>query len=372
MTTSANGHLVSSGTIARPVNPRDVLLLQAVRTFPAVSVLMSTTPAPTMTASDRARLHHLVDQAVDRLRRTVHGRGLASTAAAGLEELWGRVAAGPVEASIALFVSPGTTRALTLGVPVNDRAVVESSFVTRDLVYALQRTPRHLVLVLSSREARLFDAVNGALRSAHSTAFPHRAQRARRGIPGRPRLSAADAAEFLRQVDRRLGTYRALHPSPIVVVGPAPVLHTFTTSARNLHRLAGTVPGNHIGAPLDRLAEITKPILHAYLRSREEEALALLGNRSAQRRVASGMQRAWLASRTERPEMLAVEHGLFYPAILSADGHTLSPTTELDDPQAISDAVDELIEHVLIRGGWVAIVADGELAEHDGVALTLR
>lgn len=50
----------------------------------------------------------------------------------------------------------------------------------------------------------------------------------------------------------------------------------------------------------------------------------------------------------------------------------LTPTTELDDPRAISDAVDELIEHVLIRGGWVAIIREGELADHDRVVLTLR
>jgi hypothetical protein len=355
----------------RPVNPRDVLQLQAIRTFPAISVLLSTTPAPAMTRADRGRLQALVERAVTRLGQAARGTHPAPVVEA-LEQLAAAVVAEPADQALGLFVSPGTQRALRLGVPVADRAVVESSFVTRDLVYALQRTPRHLVLVLSTREARLFDAVNGVLRPAATTAFPHRAERSRRPSASRPHLPTVDLTDFLRQVDRRLGTYRALHPSPIVVVGPADVVARLTGIARNLHRWAGTLTGNHVDASLERLAELTKPVLHDYLSSREAEALALLSSRSSRGRVASGMQQAWLASRTERPEMLAVEHGLFYPAILSPDGHTLTPTNQLDDPQAISDAVDELIEHVLIRGGWVAIVADGQLAEHDGVALALR
>ena len=34
--------------------------------------------------------------------------------------------------------------------------------------------------------------------------------------------------------------------------------------------------------------------------------------------------------------------------------------------------MDELIEQVVLRGGWVALVTDGALADHDRAALTLR
>jgi hypothetical protein len=70
--------------------------------------------------------------------------------------------------------------------------------------------------------------------------------------------------------------------------------------------------------------------------------------------------------------MLAVEEGLFYPARLSDDGDLLLPATDVEHPDVIDDAVDELIELVLERGGWVALVEDGALVEHGGVALTLR
>lgn len=363
----------TSGPTTQPVDAENVLLLQAVRVFPSVSVLMTTTPGPAMTITDQTRLQDLVDQVPGQLRSLSVGDFKSILAA--LRRLSDQVAGAPVDQAVGLFVGPGTQRALRLGVPVLDRAVVEPTFVTRDLVRALQRTPRHLVLVFTGREARLFESVNGVLRPAPGTAFPcaaPQARRSRRIAADRPQIEQTDNAAFLRVVDRRLGTYRALHPSPLVLVGPAVLLAGFVKTGQHLHRLAGTVTGHHLDASLETLSALTRPVVQRYLASREREALELVARRTARGRVAAGMQHAWLASRTQGVEMLAVEEDLFYPARISADGHTLTADGALGDPEVISDAVDELIEHVLVRGGWVALVGPRELADHGGVVLTLH
>jgi phage gp37-like protein len=358
------------GLSGTPVSAQDVVLLQAIRDFPSVSVLMSTTPSAIMTVTEQTRLRDLVDQAVLRLRR-LEGVEVGDLVGA-LGRLCAAVGTERTDRAIALFAGRQTAYALRLGVPVADRVVLDATFATRDLVLALQRTPRHLVLVLSSREARLFESVNGTLHPAGTTAFPLRADRVRRSRAGRPRLAEADTADFLRTVDRHLGTHRALHPSPFVVVGPSPVVHAFLAVARNTSRLAGTLAGHHLDAQLTELASLTRPVIQRYLASREQEALELVATRAGQGRVVSGMPAAWLATRTERPQMLAVEETLFYPALVSPDGATIGLSAEVDDPEVIDDAVDELIEHVLIRGAWVAIVGHGALARHGGVALVLR
>ncbi len=69
--------------------------------------------------------------------------------------------------------------------------------------------------------------------------------------------------------------------------------------------------------------------------------------------------------------MLAVEEGFTYPARLSPDGDFLTPADDVSHPDVVDDVVDELIETVLLRGGWVAFVPDGALAEHGRVALAL-
>ena len=119
--------------------------------------------------------------------------------------------------------------------------------------------------------------------------------------------------------------------------------------------------------PLHRdLLDLTLPAID------DVDLETLIDQRASAGRVASGMPAAWLAARTARPEVLAVDESLYYPARLSDDGDTLIPAHDADHPDVIDDAVDELIERVLLRGGWVAFVADGALADHDRVALTLR
>ena len=88
--------------------------------------------------------------------------------------------------------------------------------------------------------------------------------------------------------------------------------------------------------------------------------------------MVTGVPAAWLAARHERPEMLAVEESLFYPATISDDGDFLSPADAVGADGVIDDAVDELIELALQRGAWVALTEDGALAGYDRVALTVR
>ena len=354
-----------------PPTAEQVVLLQAVRDYPAVSVLLSTAPARSMSRDDVLRLERLVADAVDRLGREGAGER-AERALAALHSLADKAATSATDRGLGLFASAEQAVLVTLPVDVRDRVVVDPTFATRDLVRALHRTPRHLVLVLNSGEARLFGGAADTLQPAVRSAFPLRNDRQRRAGSARAGARDADTAAFFREVDAALGTYLRLHPAPLVLVGPDRVLAGFRSVSRNLGRLAGTLEGNLSSAPLPDLVARCNPVLERYLLSRQDEALALLDRRAAASRVVGGMTSAWLAAKRERPEMLAVEEGLFYPARISQDGDLLEPATDVEHPDVIDDAVDELIELVLDRGGWVALVADGLLSDRGRVALTLR
>jgi hypothetical protein len=354
-----------------PPTPEQVVLLQAVADYPAVSVLVSTTPAPVMTPADAARLRGRVAEAVERVRRERLGER-ADHAVRALQALAGRASQAPTSCALALFASAEVAMAVPLPLTVRDRVVVDPTFATRDLVRALHRTPRHVVLVLNSGEARLFTGAADVLRPVTRGSFPMQNERPRRPAAARTTAKDADAAAFYREVDAALGTHLRLHPAPLVLVGPDRVLAQFRAVSRNLSRLAGVLDGNVASLPLPELVDRCRPVLERYLLSRQAEALALLEQRVGASRAVAGMPSAWLAARRERPEMLAVEEGLFFPARVSEDGDLLEPATDVEHPDVIDDAVDELIELVLDRGGWVALVEDGALGEHGGVALTLR
>src|SRR5512142_2452013 len=153
----------------------DVVALQAVTEYPAVSVLMTTTPAERMTADYRDRLHGLVRDAVSRLRAQPPV-DQARPFADALRCLALEAAQDATRQAVGLFVSRETNVLWRLSVPVHDRTVIGSTFATRDLVRSLHRTPRHVVLVLTEHNAKLYDGIGDLLTPAITPAFPvHRA-----------------------------------------------------------------------------------------------------------------------------------------------------------------------------------------------------
>ena len=359
---SAPGVILTATTLTTSL----VLALQTVRGYPCVSLLLRTRPGERMDDADLVRLHHLADQALDRLDasgQTGRGSQLSRT----LHDLIEAASTARTSISLGLFASRAMGRSVLLGVDVEDRAVVDHTFATRDLVRALHRTPRHVVLVLERHRVRLLDGAAGELRPAPTGGFPLHST-----IDLTGRQPEEDRRAFLETVDRRLGTYRALHPCPLVVLGAPTVVRDYLRLARHAGRLAGTLDLDDVPTSVAGLRARIRPLLASYLGAREREAMELLERREGEFRVASGVQAAWSAARRERPEMLVVEPGLMVPARLSRDGDTLTVADQVGEPDVIDDIVDELIELVLARGGWVAFAHDGALTAHDGVALTIR
>ncbi|MFZ0159871.1 MAG: hypothetical protein WAL50_12645 [Kineosporiaceae bacterium] len=342
----------------RRLSPALVALLQSAPGDPSVTLLLTTTRAERMLPADAARLERLRLAAVARLGADRRAGSRVDV----LDRLVQHAVGAPTDRAIAIFANQAVAAIVPLPLEVEDRCVVDPTLATRDLVRALHRTPRHVVLTLSAHRAALFDGAGGRLTPAAGAHFP---------MDLRER-AGGDPTSALRQVDRALGTYLYLHPAPLIVAGPKRLVASFRQLSRYTARLAGTLFGSFEHVGLAELAERTRPALERYLLSREQEALAHVERRASARRVASGIASAWLAARTERAEMLAVEEGYWYPARLSADGDLVQPADDVEAPDVIDDLVDELIETVMDSGGWIALVRDGSLAAHERVALTLR
>src|SRR5512139_2603084 len=128
-----------------------VTALQSVREYPAISLLLTTTPGATLAHADALRLEGLAGQAVERVRAELRPEA-AAPAVRRLRDLVDEARRGPTTAALAVYASASTGALVRLPLPVRDRAVVDPTFATRDLVRALHRTPRHLVLALRSEE----------------------------------------------------------------------------------------------------------------------------------------------------------------------------------------------------------------------------
>lgn len=357
--TSAPDHRVSTNT---------VIMLQSMTSYPSVSLLMPTTPG-VLDAAQRSRLSALRDSVAQRLASEEASESKRSFSTKRvlleLDVLIDRADDVQLEKGLALYVNEHHSQLIVLPVDVSERAVVDPTFATRDLVRALHRTPRHVVVSLSAREARLFEGQLGSLRPAETSKFPMTTH-------GDDDRNENQRATFLRRVDQALGAYLRLRPSPVVVMGAEPTLSQFCQTSLNLDRLAGKVVGNHIKTPLSAITDLVAPHLETYLASRQHEALALLEQRRGQDRAVLGLDTVWLAARWERPEMLAVDVDFFYPARISHDGDNLEAADDVEHPDVIDDVVDELVEQVLARGAWVALIEPGRLPDGERIALTTR
>lgn len=347
-----------------PVTTDMVTVLQSMRSDPSISIVANTDPGPRLNGQDTATLRSLVNQARRRLavEGCTHAEALLDALSAMITEALGQ----PADRAIVLFVNRAYSCWATLPVSVIDRCVIDPTFATRDLVRALHHTLRHTVLLLSTEQARLLHGHGATL--TPSGAFP-----IHRRVTGKNRDRTVERPnDFVRRVDRALGAALKLNPTPLVLAAAEPTASTFRNLSRNTARLAGTVKGNHLTTPTEVLVDLIRPVLRDYLTSRGEDALRHVERRARTGRVLRDIDSAWLAARWERPEMLVVEEHYYYPARLDDSGDTLTPADDVDHPDVIDDAVDELIELVLSRGGWIALVAPGELPDNTHLALTLR
>lgn len=360
--------------IREDLEPGDVTFLMQTRTWPAVSITMNTTPAERMTAYDAGRLDLLLEHAEAELAAF----DASSVAVLGpLRALVRDAQDGPTRQGVALFASRAVQAGYLLPSAPEARAVVEPTFATRDLVHALHRTPPHLLLVVDALVASLFRGYAGSLVPITDHGFPVQ-HRLRAGEE--PGTDVDHADRYLRRVDAALAQARAHAPSPILVTGAGEPVRRLLRRSRHLHRLAGVLPESAAGS-VESLVEAARVSLQEYLRSREEEALILLdqARRSSSLLVRSGVDDVWRAVHEMAPDILLVEEGLRHPA--SVIGSQLvppapGPSTRRHAPDgtrddARYDIVDDLIELVIQRGGWVAFVGDGALGEHGGVALVL-
>ncbi len=356
------------------VRPRDVADLTVTAAYPCISVLMPTEPAPRMTSPDVERLHGLVEEVDQQLRE--QGIPAQTRLMRKLASRVQQVAGQPTDRAVAIYVSLAVSRTFWLSVPVTARAVVEHTFATRPLATALHRTPPHVLLLLHPTCAHLYQGADGGLRLVGSRDLFQGpgAVRVPQQSQGGAEETAADLADgFLRAVDHVVGCYRAEHPSPLVLGGSLHMVDRFCAHSRNLHRLAGRIPPTRGETAFD-VARASSEVVEQYLRSRREEALSELRHAVASRSVdvASGMAACWHAVHQRVPSMLLVEHDFVSPGRPEDYAVPAPGARPRSVAPAVHDLVDDLIELVIVRGGQLVLVDNGDLAAHGQVALLNR
>jgi release factor family 3 len=360
------------------IHRSDLRQLQAVNEYPSVSILLPTHRTSPDNKQDPIRVKNLVTQTKNRLLGEFSAREM-DPLFTKLDALVEGVDYEHLLDGLALYVNKDTARAFTLPFTVIERVVVDPTFATRDLVFTLNRTPRYYVLALSEKDSRLFEGFGASVEELRGGGFPmrHGGPGGASNLPGGPGVNPSavrDQAhrDFFRTVDEKFGAFQAEEKLPLVAAGVDRYLAFYREVSRSPDDIAGTVEGNYDHATEHEIAQLVWPVMQGYLARRRTDALMRLADAVGAQRSSSTIGEVWRMAKEGRGDTLLVEQNFHYPATVDETGMILSPAEDAAAPGVIDDAVDEVIEEVMAKGGSVVFVDDGALEQHQRIAFILR
>lgn len=350
--------------------------LQAHRAYPSVSVLAPTHRTAPANRQDPIRVKNLVRKAIQRLHKEFRKRDVAAIVK-NLQKLVENVDWQHTLDGLALFASAENLVALSLPFRVKPRAMIDATFATRDLVYALNRSAPYRVLALG-HTSRLFDAWTNVLEERLAGPFPlvHKG----RGGALKPasRFGVNPSAlrdeahrQYFRTVAEAVAAVQKDNRLPLVVAGVERNLAFYREVTRQPDDIACLLSGNHAETSPSHLGKLAWSMYDGRATERRTAALVHLDDAVSANRYASGIAQVWREAAAGKCRVLLVEKDFKYPADVAADGLRLSKYTG-EGAQALDDAVDEVIERVLAGSGEVEFYSAGDLAVHQGIAAILR
>jgi len=360
------------------MNRRDIHLLQKIKGSPAVTITLPTHRATPDDRLDPIRVKNLVKQATDRLLGE-YGKAEVEPLLLQLEKLAESIDYRYTQDGLAIFVNRDFARAVHLPFSLKESVEVDKSFRTRELIFAMNRTPRYWTLVLGEKPTRLFEAMRDYLVEIRTGGFPltHTGPGVEKPVTGgfgsrRSAIRDERHRQFFRHVDGALKPFMAEDPLPLAVVGVDHFLTFFDEITVHKDSILATLTGSHEETTPSELSQQVWPLVKAGLANQRLQLLAGLNQAIGEGKFAASARNVWRLAKEGRGSLLLVEEDFHYPVRLDEAGEPLEAADTPAEPGVMVDAVDEIIETVLSKKGQVVFVDNDRLEAHEHIALILR
>jgi len=356
------------------ITRQDLQELQSFTYVPALSILLPTHRTSPDNKQDPIQVKNLVDEAKSRLSEQFAAREIEPLFKK-LDALVETIKYSHTLDGLALYVSHEFAKLYYLPFTVPARVIIDKTFATRDLLYGLHRNQCYWVVLLSQNSTRLISGIGETLEEVEDKNFPMPMTG-----PGATEATPPDSdssymddrlRRFYQKVDQALNEYNQADNLPLVVGGDIRQISFFQEVSQYSSAIAGTMTGNFDKSTLAEINPEVWQIVQSVREAKQAEAMQALDAAMGVQMVISTIEEAWKLSQEGRAKMLLVEKNYHVPAVLTENGG-LQLTEAVGGTEVMDDAVDEVIEVVLAKGGEVAIVDDGKLAVHQRFALILR
>jgi hypothetical protein len=360
------------------MNRQDLRELQDVHAYPCLTITLPTHRTFPDNKQDPIRVKNLVTEATNRLLGEFSKRELAPLLDR-LETLVSEIDYRYTLDGLVLAVNRDMAREYVLPFALEERVVVDDTFFTRDLVHAMIRTRRYWVLSLSEQPTRLFAATGEHLEEITTGGFPmqHGGPGGAEPLPGGLGINPSSYRDdhlraFFRAVDRTFHPFGSEDALPLALAGVDRHQAFFKQVSSHAGDVIAGLTGNYDHATPHDLGRLIWPQVRDAFEIRRRDVLAQLTVAAGQHRIASTLPEVWYQARLGRGDLVLVEEGYHQPAQVNERGQLELEVEDPTAPDVLDDAVDEVIETVLSKGGRVAFVRNEELALHHRIAMILR
>ncbi|MDO5638894.1 MAG: hypothetical protein Q4G28_03410 [Neisseria sp.] len=346
------------------MNLATIKTIQSLQSDPSVTITLPTHRSYPDNEKDPIRLKNLVNQSISRLERD-YGKRETAAIAASISRLADGVNHRYNLDGLVLFASADYTGVFHLPFDLPERVTIADNFLTRDLVYAFNRSPLYLLTVLSENGTRLFVGHKDALDEVAAYGFPFTLE------AETPEASVSQdishvrdqmLTDQMRDVGEALAEAQKQIAAPIVVAGVDRNIGHFKDGARNSGQVMLYINSGHNSDSARELAQTVWPQVREALAAARGQVAAELENAKSNNLFVGGLNEIWQAVNDGRAAVLVVEEDLHIAAEVSSDGREITEVlAEAAGSSGYEDIVDEIIEKALATGAEVKFADNGSL-----------
>ena len=344
--------------------------------YPAISLLLPTHPAYPKFKIDRGHLQELVVEA-ERQVKARFSPYLSDKMMGKLSAIINDINYTQLSKGLAIYVSPHHAKVIHLPFEVTEKVVVDESFEVRDLIYAAQLNNEYLLAMITKNGVRTMFGFGENIIPVHYKDMPEGINDVinSHSLPGWDYLDTEAYDEknihnFLRFTDDVLEKELKGNGMKMIVIGDRKLLGYFKAQTKSADKIIGYVEGNYEHASNADLKRLIKPLFDLEQRKAEVKALTILNGAVNTGHFESGITAVWRAVEEGRGRMLLVEKDYRQVARFGDDGMSILLNHDiLPSHYHLSDAVDDLIEKVMLMGGEIKFVQNGSLTDHQRIAL---
>ena len=353
--------------------------LQNKGTFPCVSILMPTHRSFPENQQDKIRLKNLVSTAQRRLREE-SGKSDISGITQKLNDLAESVDYNNLLDGLAVFISNNDNYKFNFSFPVKERVIIDKSFATRDLVFGLNRSQPYLALIIDEKNTRFYSGIRENLIEINHPDLPLKnfvhdiksGEITNTSFNDRIHENEERLKNYLREVDLLLIEISGSENIPYIIAGTQKQIALFKEISKSRSRVLGELTGNYGNSSRDELAKLIWPIAKNGFAEIRADILKEVEKAAGAKKFAAGIDEVWKLATEGRGLTLLTEINFSMIGTITEKGFVPGDQSASDGDLHTDDAVDEIIENVVSKGGNVVFFENGKLDQYGKIALILR